>query len=209
VLKRLLDVWIATAALVLLSPLISLLAILVRITAGAPVLFRQRRIGFREKPFTFLKFRTMNDGRDSAGALLPDAERLTRTGVFLRTTSLDELPQLWNVLRGEMSIVGPRPLLPEYLPRYTPEQRRRHTVKSGITGWAQVQGRNSISWEKKFDLDIWYVDHQSLWLDCRILALTILHVLRRKGIDERAGVTMSPFLGQAAATDDGEGALMP
>jgi lipopolysaccharide/colanic/teichoic acid biosynthesis glycosyltransferase len=162
------------------------------------VLFRQLRIGHREKVFTFLKFRTMTDVRDQTGKLLADEHRLTALGRFLRSTSLDELPQLWNVLKGDMSLVGPRPLLPEYLPRYTAFQRRRHEVRPGVTGWVQVNGRNSLTWEQKFELDVWYVDHRSLWLDARILWMTVLQVLRREGISQAGHATMPEFVGSEA-----------
>src|ERR1700678_1464394 len=180
--KRTLDVLVAAAALVALSPLLAVIAVLVRIFMGSPVLFRQVRPGYKERPFTCLKFRTMTDKRDANGNLLPDGDRLTRLGRLLRRTSLDELPELINVLRGEMSLVGPRPLLMQYLDRYTPEQRRRHAVKPGITGWAQVNGRNALDWERKFDLDLWYVDHQTFWLDIRILSKTLLQVVQRDSI---------------------------
>jgi lipopolysaccharide/colanic/teichoic acid biosynthesis glycosyltransferase len=169
--------------------------VLVRLFLGRPVLFRQRRPGLHGLLFTCLKFRTMRGTRDSAGKLLPDADRLTSLGSFLRRTSLDELPELWNVIRGDMSLVGPRPLLPEYLPRYNAFQRRRHEVRPGITGWAQVNGRNALTWEQKFKLDIWYVDHQSFWLDVKILWLTLLTVVRRQGIEHGGHATMPEFLG--------------
>jgi lipopolysaccharide/colanic/teichoic acid biosynthesis glycosyltransferase len=168
---------------------------------GRPVLFRQRRPGRFQKPFELLKFRTMADARDSNGKLLPDADRLTRVGRLLRATSVDELPQLWNVLRGDMSLVGPRPLLMEYLPRYTPEQRRRHEVLPGITGWAQINGRNAIDWEEKFSMDTWYVDHWSLWLDVKILCGTALRVLKREGISSQDCSTMPEFMGPGGASD--------
>jgi lipopolysaccharide/colanic/teichoic acid biosynthesis glycosyltransferase len=164
---------------------------------GNPM-FVQSRVGKHDRIFSFYKFRTMNNDRDAAGKLLPDEERLTALGRFLRATSLDELPQLWNVLKGEMSLVGPRPLLPEYLPRYTAFQRRRHEVKPGITGWVQVNGRNSLTWEQKFDLDVWYVDHRSFWLDLKVLCLTVLQVLRRDGISQAGHATMPEFLGSPA-----------
>lgn len=195
--KRFLDLSAAGVGLVVLWPLFLLLAFLVRFQMGTPILFCQRRIGGKEKPFMFLKFRTMTDKRDSLGNLLPDEQRLTRLGRFLRAASLDELPQLWNVLKGDMSLVGPRPLLPEYLPRYTAHQRRRHEVKPGITGWAQVNGRNALTWEEKFNLDVWYVDHRSLWLDVKILALTAWKVLRCQGISQRGHATMPEFLGHS------------
>ena len=164
---------------------------------GTPVLFRQTRPGQFGRPFSMMKFRTMRDAYDKNGNQLPDSERLTRLGKFLRSTSLDELPGLWNVLRGEMSLVGPRPLLMEYLPHYTPEQARRHEVKPGITGWAQVNGRNALSWDEKFKFDVWYVDHQSLWLYVKIIALTVLKVLKREGISAAGEATMPKFTGQA------------
>ncbi|MEN6479131.1 MAG: sugar transferase [Anaerolineales bacterium] len=193
--KRLLDLALTIPGLILVSPLLGLIALLVRWRMGPPVFFRQTRPGLHGEPFELIKFRTMTDARDAEGRLLPDAERLTRLGRFLRTTSLDELPELWNVLRGEMSLVGPRPLLMEYLPLYSAEQARRHEVRPGITGWAQVHGRNAIPWEDKFALDVWYVDHCSLWLDLRILALTALRVLERKGIAQQGQATMEPFRG--------------
>lgn len=186
VVKRLLDLAIAALGLLLLSPLMALLALLIRVTLGPPVLFRQQRPGLHGKPFTLVKFRTMTDARDAAGELLPDADRVTRLGRFLRSTSLDELPELWNVLRGEMSLIGPRPLLLRYLERYTPEQARRHQVLPGITGWAQVHGRNTLAWEERLAMDVWYVDHCSLWLDMRILATTFRQVLLREGVCEDA-----------------------
>ena len=171
--KRILDLIAVTTALIILSPVLAFLALLVRARLGPPILFRQQRPGLYGRPFTLYKFRSMTDARDEQGNLLPDGERLTRFGKWLRSTSLDELPELFNVLKGHMSLVGPRPLLMEYLPLYTPEQARRHEVKPGITGWAQVNGRNAISWEEKFKLDVWYVDHVSFWLDLKILALTV------------------------------------
>jgi sugar transferase EpsL len=193
--KRLLDIGVALTGLILLSPLLLLLALLVRIKLGSPVFFRQQRPGLRGKPFELLKFRTMTNSRDGQGWLLPDEKRLTRFGRFLRSTSLDELPELVNVLTGEMSLVGPRPLLMEYLDRYTPQQARRMHVKPGITGWAQINGRNAISWEDKFALDLWYVDHWSAWLDLRILIATVSKVLRREGIGAAAHCTMPEFTG--------------
>jgi lipopolysaccharide/colanic/teichoic acid biosynthesis glycosyltransferase len=193
--KRLLDVILASVGLVLLAPLMLVLAVLVRLKLGSPVLFRQTRPGLHGKPFTMFKFRTMTDARDDDGNLLPDDQRLTRFGRFLRETSLDELPELWNVLKGDMSLVGPRPLLMEYLPLYTPEQARRNEVRPGITGWAQVNGRNAISWEDKFRLDVWYVDNHSLWLDLKILFLTVKKVLVREGISADGEATMSKFQG--------------
>lgn len=198
-LKRLLDFVVALLALVLLSPLLFLLAVWIRLTMGSPVLFRQTRPGLHGRPFAMYKFRTMADARDPEGNLLPDEQRLTRFGRFLRSTSLDELPELINVLKGEMSLVGPRPLLMKYLDRYTPEQFRRHEVRPGITGWAQINGRNAIPWEEKFKLDIWYVDHQSLWLDLKILLLTLLKVFRREGIGHGLQETMPEFRGREDA----------
>ncbi len=194
--KRALDLALTIPALIVLSPVLLLIALSVRLTLGAPILFRQTRPGLHGKPFTLYKFRTMTDARDAQGNLLPDAERLTRFGRFLRATSLDELPELFNVLRGEMSLVGPRPLLMQYLDRYTPEQARRHEVKPGITGWAQVNGRNALTWEQKFAFDVWYVDHQSLWLDARIIVLTIWKILTREGISHPGHATMEEFWGR-------------
>ncbi|MBE3575648.1 MAG: sugar transferase [Firmicutes bacterium] len=191
--KRGLDIIGAGAGIVLLWPLLLAIAVAVRVALGRPVLFRQVRPGLHGKPFTLYKFRTMRDSRDAAGNLLPDEQRLTRFGRFLRSTSLDELPELFNVLRGDMSLVGPRPLLMEYLDRYTPEQARRHEVKPGITGWAQIHGRNALSWEDKFRLDVWYVDHWSLWLDLKILCITVLKVFRREGISAAGSATMPEF----------------
>ena len=193
--SRAFDVLVAALVLVLMAPVLAALALAIRFTMGAPVLFRQPRPGHRGRPFMMYKFRTMKDAVGPAGELLPDAERLTRLGRFLRATSLDELPELVNVLRGEMSLVGPRPLLPEYLPLYTPEQARRHEVRPGITGWAQVNGRNALSWEEKFRLDVWYVDHRSFLLDLRILALTVVRVFRREGISQEGHATAEKFRG--------------
>jgi lipopolysaccharide/colanic/teichoic acid biosynthesis glycosyltransferase len=193
--KRLFDIAGAAAGIVLLSPVLVAVALTIRLLLGRPVMFRQVRSGHCEKPFTMYKFRTMRDATDSQGHLLPDRERLLPVGTFLRRTSLDELPEFWNVLRGDMSLVGPRPLLPEYLPRYTIFQRRRHAVKPGITGWAQVNGRNALTWERKFELDTWYVDHRCLRLDLKILALTVKQVLRRDGISQRGYATAPEFLG--------------
>lgn len=198
--KRALDLLLASLAIAILSPLLLAVAVLVRILLGKPVLFRQRRPGLHGLPFTCLKFRTMKETRDPAGNLLPDADRLTGVGSFLRRTSLDELPELWNVLRGDMSLVGPRPLLPAYLPRYTAFQQQRHDVRPGITGWAQVNGRNALSWEQKFELDVWYVGHRSLALDLKILWLTVLIVLRRQGIEHGSHATMPEFLGSIERT---------
>ncbi len=193
--KRVLDLTLTIPALIVLLPTMLVVALAVRIKLGAPVLFHQQRPGLNEQPFTLFKFRTMTDARDTDGKLLPDAARLTPLGQFLRRASLDELPTLFNVLRGEMSLVGPRPLLMRYLNRYTPEQARRHEVKPGVTGWAQVNGRNALSWEEKFALDVWYVDHLSLRLDLTIIFLTILKVLRREGINHPGQATMEEFIG--------------
>lgn len=197
-LKRAIDVVVSFAGLVLLSPLFVLIAWRVRRDIGKPVLFRQMRPGLHGEPFTMIKFRTMRDAIGPDGKPLPDGERLTDFGRFLRRTSLDELPELWNVVRGEMSLVGPRPLLMEYLDLYTPEQMRRHDVRPGITGWAQANGRNAISWDEKFALDIWYVDNQSFWLDKRILWQTVQKVVRREGISGGGTETMSPFEGSGS-----------
>ncbi len=193
--KRLLDLAITIPALVVLTPILLLLALLVRRSMGAPVVFWQQRPGLAGQPFTLYKFRTMTDARDSQGNLLPDAERLPPFGRFLRSTSLDELPELWNVLRGDMSLVGPRPLLMQYLDRYSPEQARRHEVRPGITGWAQVNGRNALTWEQKFALDVWYVDHLSLWLDLKIMVMTVWKILKREGISQPGQATMEEFQG--------------
>ncbi len=205
-LKQCLDRLAAATGLLCLAPVMATSALLVRATLGSPVLFRQVRPGRGGRPFQLLKFRTMLDTRDADGNLLPDDQRLTRIGQLLRATSLDELPQLWNVLRGDMSLVGPRPLLVEYLPRYSPEQARRHDVLPGITGWAQVNGRNALGWEERFRLDIWYVDHWSFALDVKILALTLLRVLQRQGISYEGDATMFKFRGDEARPsmdDDG------
>jgi lipopolysaccharide/colanic/teichoic acid biosynthesis glycosyltransferase len=193
--KPVFDLCLSLTTLVLLLPILLMVAVLVRLVLGKPILFRQERPGLNARPFTLFKFRTMTDARDADGQFLPDAQRLTPLGQFLRSTSLDELPELLNVIRGEMSLVGPRPLLSQYLNRYTPEQMRRHEVKPGITGWAQVHGRNALDWNKKLALDLWYVDHQSLWLDFSILARTAGQVLRREGIAQPGHVTMPEFLG--------------
>lgn len=195
VLKRFFDVFAAVSALLLLSPVLAIVAWKVRREMGSPVLFRQVRPGLHGKPFEMIKFRTMRDATGPDGQPLPDAERLTQFGQFLRSSSLDELPELWNVLKGDMSLVGPRPLLMEYLPLYSLEQARRHQVRPGITGWAQVNGRNAIGWEEKFALDVWYVDNRSLWLDIRTLFLTVKRVLVRDGISAEGEATMSKFTG--------------
>ena len=194
--KRLFDLALALPLLVLGSPLLLSLALLTRRQLGAPVLFRQQRPGLHGRPFTILKFRTMTGARDAAGRLLPDARRLTPFGRWLRSTSLDELPELINVVRGEMSLVGPRPLLMQYLERYTPEQMRRHEVKPGLTGWAQVNGRNALTWEEKFAHDVWYVEHCSPWLDVKIILATIGQVLRREGINQDGEATAAEFTGK-------------
>lgn len=194
-LKRFFDVALTLLALVLLLPVLIVVLILVKRKLGSPVFFRQIRPGRRAEPFEMIKFRTMLDATDESGRLLPDDQRMTPFGQFLRSTSLDELPELWNVLKGDMSLVGPRPLLMEYLPLYSREQLRRHEVRPGVTGWAQINGRNAISWDDKFKLDVWYVDNQSLWLDLKILLLTIKKVLRRDGISGEGEATMSKFKG--------------
>ncbi len=193
--KRLLDILVASAGLVILSPVILLVAILVRIFLGTPILFRQQRPGYKGKPFYIHKFRTMTEARRPDGELLPDADRLTPLGRLLRRLSLDEMPEIFNVLRGEMSLVGPRPLLMEYLPRYSSEQMRRHDAYPGLTGWAQVHGRNAISWGDKFRLDVWYVDHWSFWLDIQIILLTLWKVIKREGINQPGQETIEYFKG--------------
>ncbi|HKP54380.1 MAG TPA: sugar transferase [Chloroflexia bacterium] len=193
--KRLIDIGISALVLIILAPVMAIIAAAVRLTMGSPVLFRQRRPGLHGRPFTLVKFRTMEVRRSAEGGLLPDGERLTRLGRFLRSTSLDELPQLINVLRGEMSLVGPRPLLIQYLARYNDEQMRRHEVRPGVTGWAQVNGRNALSWEEKFKLDVWYVDHRSLMLDLKILGMTVRKIVRREGISGGEHATMPEFMG--------------
>lgn len=194
-LKRILDVVIASTALVLLSPVYALVAYKVKKNLGSPVLFRQTRPGLYGQPFEMIKFRSMKDALDTAGNPLPDSERLTPFGKMLRATSLDEMPELWNVIKGDMSIVGPRPLLMEYLPLYNSEQAKRHEVRPGITGYAQVNGRNAISWEKKFELDTWYVENQSLWLDFKIMLKTVKKVLAKDDISAEGEVTMQKFTG--------------
>jgi len=194
-LKRLADIVLAGGALLLTSPLSAMIALTIRLRECRPVLFRQTRTGHRGKPFTLFKFRTMSDVRDAQGLLLPDAERLTPTGKLLRQLSLDELPQLWNVLRGDMSLVGPRPLLTQYMHRYSSEQLRRHDVKPGITGWAQVNGRNALTWPERFGFDLWYVDNWSLALDAWILLQTPWQIVKRTGISQPGHVTMPEFLG--------------
>lgn len=193
--KSLIDRLVAAIMLIFLSPFIGILAIVIRLNMGSPIIFSQPRGGKNNSTFTFYKFRTMTDERDSEGNLLPDMERLTPLGEFLRQTSLDELPQLWNVLVGDMSFVGPRPFIAVYLERYTPEQARRHSVRPGITGWAQINGRNSITWEEKFQLDLWYIDHWSLWLDLKIIAQTVSKIVSKEGVDEDQNTTMTEFMG--------------
>lgn len=193
--KRVFDFVVAFCALLVLLPAIVIVALLIRFKLGAPILFTQERPGLNGNVFKMIKFRTMLDGRDKHGNLLPDNERMTKFGAFLRSTSLDELPGLFNVLKGDMSLVGPRPLLVQYLPLYNAEQARRHAVRPGITGWAQVNGRNAISWEDKFKLDVWYVDNQSFWLDIKILFLTVKKVFVREGISADGHVTIEPFKG--------------
>ncbi len=198
--KRLFDFVVAFSVLVVLLPLIVLVAIFIRVKLGAPILFTQNRPGYHGKIFKMLKFRSMLDGKDTHGKLLPDNERMTKFGAFLRATSLDELPGLINVIKGDMSLVGPRPLLVQYLPLYNSEQATRHNVRPGITGWAQVNGRNAISWDEKFKLDVWYVKNQSFWLDVKILLLTVKKVFVREGISAEGHVTIEPFTG---SKDDG------
>lgn len=193
--KRLFDILCVFPALVILSFVFFLLAFAVRIKVGSPVFFSQLRPGKNGKPFRMVKFRTMTDGRDIHGGLLPDRDRLVPFGVFLRSTSLDELPELWNVLKGDMSLVGPRPLLMEYLPLYDERQAKRHLLRPGVTGWAQVNGRNALSWEEKFELDVWYVENRTLWLDIKILFLTVWQVVKRDGISHGGEATMPRFEG--------------
>lgn len=193
--KRIFDIAASACALILLSPVLLVVMLLVRIKLGSPIFFTQVRPGLHGKPFKMVKFRTMTDERDEQGELLPDAVRLTKFGQFLRSTSLDELPELWNVLKGDMSLVGPRPLLMEYLSLYNAEQKRRHEVRPGITGWAQVNGRNTVDWPERFQLDVWYVDNRSLWLDIKVLFATVKKVLVRDGIAAEGEATMSKFTG--------------
>jgi len=194
--KRPFDIFASALGLLLLSPIIAIVSWKVRRRLGSPVLFRQIRPGLNGKSFEMIKFRTMRDAVDASGKQLPDNERMTPFGCFLRSSSLDELPELWNVLKGDMSLVGPRPLLMEYLPLYTSEQSRRHEVRPGVTGWAQINGRNALSWEEKFKLDIWYVDNRSLWLDLKIIFLTVVKVVMRDGISADGEVTMPKFTGR-------------
>jgi lipopolysaccharide/colanic/teichoic acid biosynthesis glycosyltransferase len=193
--KRLFDLILACVLMMVLAPILGALVVLIRVRLGSPVLFRQTRPGLHGKPFQMVKFRTMRDAVGPDGQPLPDSERMTPFGSFLRSASLDELPELWNVLKGDMSLVGPRPLLMEYLPLYSPEQARRHEVRPGVTGWAQINGRNALSWEEKFRLDVWYVDNQSFWLDLKILALTVKKVFVREGISAAGEVTAAKFTG--------------
>lgn len=195
--KRLLDLIGASIALLLLSPVMVIVAWQVRRDMGSPVLFRQTRPGLGGLPFQMIKFRTMRDATDANGTMLPDADRLTPLGRFLRASSLDEVPELWNVVRGDMSMVGPRPLLMEYLPLYSPTQARRHEIRPGVTGWAQINGRNALGWDEKFALDVWYVDNRSLWLDMQILGRTIAKVVRRDGISAAGEATMPRFEGSS------------
>ncbi len=204
--KRAVDVFVAATLLLVGLPVLLAVAALVAVKLGRPVLFRQRRPGIGGRPFWMVKFRSMRDVRDAAGRLLPDDQRLTRFGRMLRASSLDELPELWNVLRGDMSLVGPRPLLMQYLDRYSPRQARRMEVRPGITGWAQVNGRNALSWEERFELDVWYVDNQSLLLDLKILMLTALRVVQRDGVSAQGHVTMPEFMGSPGCADDGQAA---
>jgi len=196
--KRLFDILLATIILVLASPLFLFGVLVVRFAMGRPIYFRQHRPGYKGEPFVLYKFRTMREARDASGRALPDAERLTRWGLLLRRTSIDELPQLINVLKGDMSMVGPRPLLMEYLPLYSSDQMRRHDVRPGITGWAQVNGRNALRWEERFRLDVWYVEHCSFWLDMKILALTAKKVIVREGISAAGEATMPTFTGSSS-----------
>ncbi len=196
--KRCFDLVVTIPALIVLLPLLLIVACAVRVLLGGPVLFRQVRPGLLGAPFELIKFRTMTDARGADGQLLPDAARLTGFGRFLRSTSLDELPELWNIVRGDMSLVGPRPLLVQYLPLYDAVQARRHEVRPGLTGWAQINGRNALSWDEKFAADVWYVDNRSLWLDIRILFRTVLAVVTRQGISAEGEATMAPFEGRKA-----------
>jgi lipopolysaccharide/colanic/teichoic acid biosynthesis glycosyltransferase len=196
-LKRLIDLTAAATALILLSPVFLMVAALIRWRLGSPIFFIQERPGYLGRPFNIVKFRTMRDALDAHGNPLPDEQRMTWLGSFIRKFSLDELPALWNVIKDDMSLVGPRPLLMEYLPLYSPEQSRRHAVRPGITGWAQINGRNDIPWEEKFQLDLWYVEHQSLWLDLKILAITLWHVIKPRGVNKQGYATTERFRGSA------------
>lgn len=195
ILKRVLDILISILALLCLAPVLALIALLVWTKLGTPILFRQLRPGLHGKPFRMIKFRSMTNARDASGNLLPDGERLTAFGRWLRSSSLDELPEIWNILKGDMSWVGPRPLLMSYLPLYSQRQSRRHEVRPGITGWAQINGRNSVDWPERFELDVWYVENRSLWLDMRIFFATVLKVFKREGIAAAGEATMQPFQG--------------
>jgi len=195
ILKRIIDIIASFAGLLLMCPVLLIIAVMVRFKLGSPILFKQQRPGLNGEPFYMYKFRTMTDQRDEQGKLLPDQQRLPKFGQLLRSTSLDELPELLCVLNGDMSLVGPRPLMMKYLPRYTPEQARRHEVKPGITGWAQINGRNAVSWEDKFKLDVWYVDNWNIWLDIKILFKTVMLVFQREGITQEGHVTMTEFMG--------------
>ena len=194
--KRIFDYCVSIILVMYLFPVLLAMAMIIRNKLGRPVIFKQIRPGLGGKPFELCKFRSMTDGRDKNGYLLPDSQRMTSFGRYLRQSSLDELPELWNVLKGDMSLVGPRPLLMQYLERYLPEQARRHEVKPGITGWAQVNGRNSISWEKKFELDVWYVDNKNFVLDIKILFLTLISILKKEGINQKGQVTVEEFRGR-------------
>jgi len=198
-LNRIIDILLSLLALVAMAPMFLAIALSVKLFLGSPILFKQIRPGLNGKLFDLYKFRTMTDHRDGRGNILPDEKRISGIGKFLRKTSLDELPELWNVMKGDMSIVGPRPLLPQYLPRYTAEQARRHEVKPGLTGWAQINGRNAISWEEKFKLDVWYVDNCSIWLDLKIIAVTIEKVLSGEGITAPGEATMPEFMGTSSS----------
>lgn len=193
--KRILDIISSLFAIIILSPLLAVTAVLVKTKLGSPVLFKQERPGKDEKIFTLMKFRTMTDERDENGELLPDEVRLTKFGKFLRSTSIDELPELFNILKGDMSVIGPRPLLVEYIPRYNEHQHRRHEVRPGLSGWAQVNGRNTVSWEDKFDMDVHYVDNYSFAMDVKILFMTVLNVLKKEGISSETSATMEVFMG--------------
>jgi len=200
--KRLIDLVITVVGLVIISPILIIIALLVWTKIGRPIIYKQQRPGLKGRPFSIYKFRSMTDARDAEGNLLPDSERLTTLGRFLRSYSLDEFPELVNVLKGDMSWVGPRPLLMQYLDRYTSEQMRRHDVLPGITGWAQVNGRNALTWQEKFRLDVWYVDHWSIWLDMKILLMTVGKVLRREGIAQEGHATAEEFLGNGGSDTD-------
>ncbi|PAF09797.1 hypothetical protein CHH65_08970 [Shouchella clausii] len=202
--KRLIDIILALIILIVTSPIILITSILIKINMGSPVFFKQKRPGLNSEIFTIYKFKTMTEKRDEMGVLLPDEKRLTKLGRVLRKLSVDELPQLINVIRGDLSLVGPRPLLVEYLELYSPKQARRHNVKPGITGWAQVNGRNGISWEEKLDLDVWYVDNQSLWLDFKILALTIIKIFKTEDVNAKGHATTKKFEGSNKTTLEGK-----